>query len=321
MNRLVFAVFVFAIDFLRAGENVHSTVCLNMIVKNESHIIRRCLQSVKPFIDYWVIVDTGSTDGTQEIIKEFMSDIPGELHEQPWKNFADNRNEALSLAKRKSEYIIFIDADDALVLSADFVKPQLDCDAYYIKIAYSDMEYMRVQLVKSDLDWLWKGAIHEVLLTTEARSLDVLKNVTMVILGGGDRSQDPRKFQKDAELLEKIVREDPDNARHVFYLAQSYRDANMPELAMQNYAKRAAMKGWDEEVFWSLYQRALLQENSQFPEETIVDGYVDAFYHRPIRVEPLYRLCSYYRRKKNISWATLLQILHSISKNPQTFYL
>jgi Glycosyl transferase family 2. len=77
------------------------TVCLNMIVKNEIHVIRRCLSAVKEFIDYWVIVDTGSTDGTQEAIREFMKDSPGELHERPWCNFAHNRNEALDLARKR----------------------------------------------------------------------------------------------------------------------------------------------------------------------------------------------------------------------------
>ena len=47
---------------------VKKTVCLNMIVRNESSVIQRCLDSVKGFIDYWVIVDTGSIDGTQKIV-------------------------------------------------------------------------------------------------------------------------------------------------------------------------------------------------------------------------------------------------------------
>src|SRR5690242_19150411 len=80
-------------------------ICLNMIVKNESAVIRRCIDSVRPLIDYWVIVDTGSTDGTQKIIKNHLKDIPGELYQRPWKNFEHNRNEALTLAKGKSDYI------------------------------------------------------------------------------------------------------------------------------------------------------------------------------------------------------------------------
>src|SRR5574340_542399 len=90
------------------------TICLNMIVKNESKVIERCLASVKPIIDTWVIVDTGSTDGTQAIVREFLKDIPGELHERPWVNFGHNRNEALELARGKADYLLLIDADDKL---------------------------------------------------------------------------------------------------------------------------------------------------------------------------------------------------------------
>ena len=66
-------------------------ICLNMIVKNEEPVIERCLATVKPYIDYWVIVDTGSTDNTMEKIRNFMKDVPGELHECPWQNFEFNR--------------------------------------------------------------------------------------------------------------------------------------------------------------------------------------------------------------------------------------
>jgi glycosyltransferase involved in cell wall biosynthesis len=89
-------------------------VTLSMIVKNEAHVIERCLESVKQFITGWVIVDTGSTDGTQQKIRECMSRIPGNLHERPWRDFGHNRTEALELAKcvEYGEYALVIDADD-----------------------------------------------------------------------------------------------------------------------------------------------------------------------------------------------------------------
>src|ERR1700719_892452 len=56
-------------------------ICLNMIVRNEAHIVAEVLDTVAPHITYWVIVDTGSDDGTQNLIRRHMGTlgIPGEL--------------------------------------------------------------------------------------------------------------------------------------------------------------------------------------------------------------------------------------------------
>lgn len=78
-----------------------------MIVKDEKNVIKRCLASVRDLIDYWVIVDTGSMDGTQEIIRDFLREIPGELHERPWVNFEHNRNGALELARHRADYLFY----------------------------------------------------------------------------------------------------------------------------------------------------------------------------------------------------------------------
>ena len=277
----------------------HSTICLNMIVKNESKVICRCLETLKPFIDYWVIVDTGSTDGTQQIIKDFMKDIPGELHERPWINFAHNRNEALDLARGKTDYIFAIDADDAIEISPTYKKSFLDLDSYLIDIKYGGMTYGRIALIKGDKAWRWEGAVHEVLVCHEFASRGNLEGVVMRIIGGGDRSQDPKKFLKDAALLEEELRKDPTHARSQFYLAQSYRDAEVPELALAHYQKRVDMGGWDQEVFWSLYQVAQLKERLNKSEDEIVKAYNKAFLYRPMRLEPLYQLCRYYRCKEN----------------------
>ena len=67
------------------------TVCAALIVKNESKVIERCLNSIKDFIDYWVICDTGSTDDTKSIINSELSGISGELHEVEWVSFGHNR--------------------------------------------------------------------------------------------------------------------------------------------------------------------------------------------------------------------------------------
>lgn len=286
-------IFLYA-SFIQAEEN--KTVCLNMIVKNESAVIKRCLSSLKPLIDYWVIVDTGSTDGTQDIIKGFMKDIPGELHEQPWVNFAHNRNGALELAKGKADYVLFIDADEILKFDSDFKLPELDKDFYYIQTNFSNTVYNRLQLINNHLEWKWSGALHETVQPAiPTANYEVLAGVTNVVHTDGCRSQDPRKFQKDAELLENLLTENPNDTRNVFYLAQSYKDCEMYEQALKNYKRRVDMGGWDQEVFWSMLQIGSIQEALKQDPQTIINSYLQAFFYRPTRAEPLYRLAQYYR--------------------------
>ena len=104
------------------------TLCLNMIVKDEAHIIEntfaKLLDKVK--IDYWVISDTGSTDNTKEIIIDFFKErgIPGELYDDAWENFGHNRTTALRHAYNKSDYLLIFDADDEIC--GDFQLPSLD---------------------------------------------------------------------------------------------------------------------------------------------------------------------------------------------------
>lgn len=305
MKKYLFLLLVLTACFLEA-DSQKPTICLNMIIKDETQVICRCLESVKPLIDYWVIVDTGSSDGTQDLVKEFMKDIPGELHERPWKNFEHNRNEALELGKDKGDYLLIIDADDKLVIDPNFVRPTLDKDFYTINIEYGNLNYQRTQLIKTSLPWRWEGVLHEVLVSPIAATSADLEGVTMKIVGGGGRSQDPIKFLKDAMVLEKALQEKPNHARYTFYLAQSYRDARFLDKAIEVYEKRVSLGGWDQEVFWSLYQIALAKEDQNAPEEDISKAYERAFLFRPTRTEPLYRLCEHYRKKDHHLLAYLI---------------
>ena len=282
------------------GATEKKKVCLNMIIKDESKVIQRSLASVKPVIDYWVIVDTGSTDRTQEIVKEFMKDIPGELHERPWVNFEHNRNEALKLANGKGDYLLFIDADEEFLYSKDFKKSDFNLDSYLVTISLGENRYYRKQIVNNHLNWKWVGVLHEYLTCPQAKSEGIWEGVVNYCRPAqGCRSRDNAKYEKDALVLEKALEKEPYNSRYVFYLAQSYRDAEKPELAIKNYLRRISMGGWDQEVFWSKYQIALLQEGLGKDAETVINAYMDAYNYRPTRVEPLCRLATYFRTKEN----------------------
>lgn len=290
-----------------SAEEKKAHVCLNMIVKNESQVITRSLASVKPIIDYWVIVDTGSTDGTQDIIKEFMKDIPGELHESPWQNFEYNRNEALELARPKADYILIMDADDFLDLPPKYQLPELTADAYNIEIRYGGMAYSRDQLIKSSKPWKWVGVVHEVLTCDQPHTRERLENVTYRITNEGARSKDPQKYYKDAALLEEALKKDPTNTRYTFYLAQSYRDAGEKEKSLEWYQKRIAMGGWHEEVYWSMIQVAFLQQALKMPREVVIETYERAYRLRPHRPEAIYYLSEIYNQdgKHDLAYALI----------------
>jgi glycosyltransferase involved in cell wall biosynthesis len=96
-------------------------LCLNMIVRDEAPVIERCIRSVLPHIQCWAIVDTGSSDGTQAIVRGLLGGLPGELIERPWVDFATNRNQALELARGYGDYALIMDADDALEGARAFV--------------------------------------------------------------------------------------------------------------------------------------------------------------------------------------------------------
>jgi glycosyltransferase involved in cell wall biosynthesis len=281
------------------------TICLNMIVKNEAPVIRRSLGSVKNIIDYWVIVDTGSTDGTQEIIREFMRGVPGEIHERPWVNFETNRNEALALARHKTDYILFIDADEEFTYSDDFALPDLEKDYYLVQHRFNDFDFQRIYLINQHPDWIWKGVIHEAVWNPRLKFLDggLLEGIINIYHDqDGHRAQDPNKCMNDAAILKKALQDDGDNPRYVFYLAQSYFGACDYLAALKIYEKRVSLDGCEEEKFWSYYRIAEIQQfHLNLGWETYIPSYLAAYRFRPSRIEPLYYIACHYFKEMNYS--------------------
>ncbi|MGF7160893.1 glycosyltransferase involved in cell wall biosynthesis [Rhodoligotrophos appendicifer] len=278
------------------------TICLNMIVKNEARVIRRCLDSVRPFIDHWVIVDTGSTDGTQDIIRDYMRELSGELHERPWQDFAHNRSEALSLAAGKGDYTLIIDADDALEAPPGARLPLLDADAYMIEIRDTSIMYQRMQLVRSALPWRYAGVLHEFLTCEGAGSPGQLPAIGMRRNHDGARRLDRETYRRDVAVLVAALETETDpflRARYRFYLAQSYRDCGERGKALEQYLARADLGYWQEEVFVSLYYAAQMKEHLHHPVQEVIDAFLKAADAQLTRAEALHeasRLCRKERR-------------------------
>jgi glycosyltransferase involved in cell wall biosynthesis len=280
-------------------------ICLSMIVRNEAHVIERCLASVKPFVDAWVVCDTGSTDGTQDLVRRVMAGKPGLVVERPWVDFAHNRNEALTLAQERGEYVFFIDADEWLVAREPLDPATLTGDAYYLTCEYAGLQYGRVALVRGALPWRWVGVLHEYLECDAPFVHATLSDPIIRIAHEGARSRDPDTYAKDAALLERALEREPTNSRYVFYLAQSYRDAGRLEQSRARYAERATMGGFEEEVFYARYQLGVIAERLGEDPATVSRAYLEAYASRPTRAEPLVALARYHRLRGEYALAML----------------
>ncbi|MGH8559214.1 MAG: tetratricopeptide repeat protein, partial [Methylococcales bacterium] len=139
--------------------------------------------------------------------------------------------------------------------------------------------------------------VHEYLTCEEAKTEEFLPGPRIIYRHDGARARDPDAYRKDAALLEQALRDEPDNTRYTFYLAQSYRDAGELELAIKSYRRRAAMKGWDEEIWQSYYQIAEVQQRLTLPWAEVMESYLTAFQFKPDRAEPLYHLGMHYQHK------------------------
>ncbi|MFG2974803.1 glycosyltransferase [Streptomyces sp. NPDC048331] len=276
---------------------MRATVCLNMIVKNEAPVIRRCLESVRPLIDTWVIVDTGSTDGTQEIIREFLGDLPGVLHERPWQGFGASRTEAIELARPAADYLLFLDADDVMEVQPGFRMPDLTLDTYRLAVHHRPVIHWRPALVSTRLPWRYVGVLHEYLHCEGSYSNGVLEGANILIVGGGARGREGserEKYLRDARILEQGLLEEPENTRYAFYLAQSWRDAGEPAKSLAAYDLRADMGGFAEEAYCARLYAARLAAHLDRPPAEVMDRYLRAYESRPTRAEALgdlARLC------------------------------
>ena len=264
-------------------------ICLNMIVKNESAVIERCLDSLRDHIDAWVIVDTGSTDDTMEKIRACLKGIPGALHQREWRNFGSNRSEATALAYEGGcDYMLFMDADDVLLTPPKFEWPELKDHVYELWLQYGGYRYARQMLVSTKLMWRWVGVLHEYPESIPAaQSFGRLDHPQVKSSTEGARSSDPMKYHNDALLLEQGLKSEPNNVRYMFYLAQSYRDSGDLDAAIGAYERRVAAGGWEEEVWRSHLEIARLKEKLARPFEEIHSTFLKVFDARPKRAEPL----------------------------------
>jgi len=246
------------------------TICLNMIVKNEAHVITETLGNLYSYIkfDYYVVSDTGSTDNTKELIAAFFEkhSVPGEIHDHEWRDFGHNRTLALQAAYNKADYSFIFDADDKIC--GDFYLQQpLRADSYQLKFG-NGFNYLRTLMVNSRQRWIFKGVLHEFITCTEPSGRGEILTGDYFVESGrrGARNQVANKYLNDARILERGFDDEIEKgdrgmaSRYAFYCAQSYKDGGSQHVddAIKWYERVLTMDNWTQEKYYSCLMLAEL---------------------------------------------------------------
>ena len=284
-------------------EKILPRICLNMIVKNESKVIQRLLDSVVDSIDTYCICDTGSTDNTVELIQTYFQqkNIPGIVIYESFRDFGYNRSFALEACNAvPAEYILLLDADMVFWKNPDpnfSLKKALNetnNDAYYIFQGNDTYYYKNIRIVRNNLGFKYWGVTHEYVQHPPNTKTCQLGKPTVFIKDIGDGGAKTDKFLRDIRLLEKGLEDLPNNDRYLFYLANSYKDSNQYEKAIENYQKRIDVGGWIEEIWHSYYSMGKCWKQMGNMNNAII-AWMNGFQAYPNRIENLFEIIEHYR--------------------------
>jgi glycosyltransferase involved in cell wall biosynthesis len=277
-------------------------IIVTLMIKNEEKIIKRCILNALAIADAICISDTGSTDGTVDLLKEFLPTlaIPTKLAHHEWQDFGHNRTlsfrEAQTFCKELQwdsdrTYSLLLDADMNFVMKPNFTKEALTAEGYSIIQKNASLEYYNTRFIRVGHPWSCVGVTHEY---WGGGSCNQLSTVYIDDIGDGGCKAD--KFIRDERLLRKGLEEDPTNGRYMFYLAQTLKDMGKLQDSIDYYKKRIEVGGWFEEIWYSMYMISkLYYELGNMPEMECWG--LKAYEFNKNRSENIYFLTKIFREK------------------------
>jgi tetratricopeptide (TPR) repeat protein len=282
----------------------HNKIILNLMIKNESKIIERCIGNSIDYVDAVNILDTGSTDNTVEVCKAYLtaSGKPFRISVHPFKTFGHNRSISFDEAQKLCEalhwnaeecYAMAVDADMVIKATPAFKDFKMTQNGYRMIQQHGSLKYYNVRFLKCSYAWKCIGSTHE--YWSGEPSDNVPAEVCYIddIGDGGCKSD---KNERDIRLLTEEVRDQPNNGRAHFYLAQSYKDGGQVEKAIPLFKRRIEIGGWYEEVWYSHYMLGKCYD--MLHDEHNMELWMNkGFEMHPHRAENLYYLVHYFRVK------------------------
>jgi glycosyltransferase involved in cell wall biosynthesis len=302
-------------------------IAVYLMVKNEEKRICVSLDSVKSIIKSVVIFDTGSTDNTISVIREWCEKAGVELRlkEGVFVDFSTSRNEGLAFADTfmDIDYILMLDSNDELKSPVELINICSDyknttntgfmlCQEWFF--GESTTKYFNVRLIKPRSNWWYKGVIHEYINRYTSNTLDseVINGDELVKCGDviiyqdriADEGKSIPRYKRDKELLLREVEKNPKDSRSMFYLAQTCECLNEPEDALYYYRLRTMLNGFEEERFQAFVRCGDNAMKIGHDPEECVGWFMKAYCHSR-RAEPLVKIANIYHKLGKVHMASM----------------
>lgn len=300
------------------GEHDKSLMALVMMVKNEEKRITVSFDSVKDYTDTFIILDTGSTDTTIEICREYCkkNNITLHLKEDPFVNFCYSRNILLDFADeslKKQRYLLQLDCNDELRNHKELMNFMTTyrgpATGFYLKQQWwtgNNMDsYFNIRMCKSHAKWRYKGVVHEYIIqeglsvkelrASGGKTTERLENIVLFQDRTLDDDKSFKRFFRDKEMLFGEFLREPNDPRTLFYLAQTCGCLGNMQDAYKFYCLRINNEevGFIEEIYQAYFRLGEISQQLNHPWQESVEWYLKAYAHSQ-RAEPLIRLAEHY---------------------------
>ena len=295
-------------------------LALNFICKDESPVIEKMLESAKGIVDLIVVNDTGSTDGTQQIIKNFgeKHGIPTYVFERPFDDFESSRNHAMQKLRDVVKELnwnpdqvhgFWFDCDETLVFDPKFTKSQFTKDLYMINTYIGAMKYTRNTFFKVSKPFRWYGPVHEFIVCDEQNITSGLAegiHVDVKMTGNSWQGDIAEKYASHSYKLEAYINKNRQDPRWIFYTAQSWHDAasikdNKEEnderlrRSMKYYRERVQRPdGYAEEIYYAQYRIGTIMRILEEPWQMTHMELLKAYQMDPMRGESIKVIIDHY---------------------------
>lgn len=263
-------------------------VVLTMLAKNERENIVRAIGSAKLWVDFVLVHDTGSTDGTPQTVRALCDGwgIPCLVREHcEFVNFGYNRSILMGDAKQFGDYQLLMDADEELIDVP--VRPELSKDEYLFHYE-GPYDYSQPRLLRSGCEWVWMDDVHSYLSTHEAHITTENLLSPQIRHHGGERGGTRERLIRDLQKMSEQVRDGSADSRTVFNMAKALEGLGEFDHAKDLFHARTLMGDWDEEVFFARWRLGALTARVDFDEGA--KQLLRAWRERPWRIEPLREL-------------------------------